>query len=233
MSKKICIEKRDRSVLVTINRPEVMNAIDNESLDALLEIFDVLSRDQETYVVVLKGAGGRSFCSGIDLKDNFTGSEAQKDVKRKLFMLYDLMYSFDKPILCQVQGFAIGAGCGIAALADIVVGSSDAIFSIPEIKMGFFPSGLVAPLVRTVGAKKMIDLALTGRRVDANEALALGLLNRIVPKNENLEDFTLNLAADISKMDIEAIRFGKRFVLTLLGGDFYKNLRMSELKFFE
>jgi enoyl-CoA hydratase len=171
---------------VTLNRPEVRNALNEALLRELESTLRRLEDDPGARVVVLRGAGDRAFCAGADLKkvaDRGTTLQARESFGG-LGRVLEHMARMRTPVIAQVHGYALAGGCGLAAGADIVVAADDATFGLPEIKVGLLPLIVMAPILRAVGRKRGLLMILSGEPVSAREAYEMGLVSRLVPRGE-------------------------------------------------
>jgi enoyl-CoA hydratase/carnithine racemase len=198
MADKNLIVERDEGVAtVTINRPEVRNALDTPTIDALGAAFSELARDSAVRVVVLRGAGDAAFCAGADLKE--VAALADLPARRRYFggvaNVLETIHRMPQPVIARVAGFALAGGMGLAAGCDFVIASDNAEFGLPEITLGLFPMVVMAPILRLVGPRAAVELALGGERIDANRAERIGLVTRVVP---------------ISQLDSEVRRLARR-----------------------
>jgi enoyl-CoA hydratase/carnithine racemase len=171
---------------LTLNRPEARNALNSALLGDLEAALRRLEDDPAARVVVLRGAGERAFCAGADLKhvaDRGTTLQA-RDSFGGLARILEQMARMRTPVIAQVHGYALAGGCGLAAGADIVVAADDAVFGLPEIRVGLLPLIVMAPILRAVGRKRGMLMILSGEPVSAREALEMGLVSRVVPRAE-------------------------------------------------
>jgi enoyl-CoA hydratase/carnithine racemase len=170
---------------VTINRPERRNAMSYGVMQGLRDAVARARDDDAVRVVVLTGAGDKAFCAGADLggggiADN-EGAAAAHEGRGLLAELFRDMWSLGKPIVARVRGFALAGGFGLACACDMVIASDDSTFGTPEINVGLWPYMITVPLLRSMGPKTVLDLMMTGRRVDAAEGQRLGFVQRVVP----------------------------------------------------
>lgn len=182
----LLVEVADGVARVTLNRPEVRNALNEALLRELEAALRRLEDDPAARVVVLRGAGERAFCAGADLKhvaDRGTTLQARESFGG-LGRILEHMARMRTPVIAQVHGYALAGGCGLAAGADIVVAAEDAVFGLPEIKVGLLPLIVMAPILRAVGRKRGLLMILTGEPVPAREAHEMGLVSRVVPRAE-------------------------------------------------
>ena len=180
----LLVEVADGVARVTLNRPEVRNALNEALLRELESALRRLENDPAARVVVLRGAGDRAFCAGADLRkvaDRGTTLQARESFGG-LGRILEHMARMRTPVVAQVHGYALAGGCGLAAGADIVVAADDAIFGLPEIKVGLLPLIVMAPILRAVGRKRALLMILTGEPVSAREAYEMGLVSRVVPR---------------------------------------------------
>lgn len=205
----------DGVAIVTLERPEAMNSIDPESNEQLLEIWDEVSNNEDIRVLVLTGAGGRAFCTGADLKKTMppaNGPARQVFGGTKHFNFGTLQT--DKPVIAAINGYALGGGLELALLADIRVCSENAQFGLPEVRVGSIPgAGGTQRLIRAVGQSDAMRLLLTGERIDAMEALRIGLVSRVVSLPELLET-ALGLARAMAANAPLAMTAVKRLAMT-------------------
>ena len=181
-------ETKDKILIVTINRPEVYNAVHPPLSRELDEIWNDFLKDPDLWVAILTGAGEKAFSAGNDLK--YSAQAAQYRVNQPASGFAGLTNRFDrtKPIIAAVNGFAMGGGMETALSCDIIIASENAKFALPEVKVGFFAAaGGVQRLSRQIGKKAAVEIMLTGRSVGAEEALALGIVNEVVSHEKLLK----------------------------------------------
>src|SRR3954468_7664725 len=178
-------EKRGRLAVVTLNRPEVMNALHLEAHLELKDIWEDFRDDPELWVAILTGAGERAFCAGNDLKATAGRTAAGTDVQgraRPPFGRITRDFDCPKPMIAAVNGVAVGGGLELALACDIVVAADHARFGLPEPRVGLFAgAGGIHRLARQVPFKLALGLLLTGRIFGAEEAQRIGLVNEVVP----------------------------------------------------
>ena len=226
---KLLVDKSDKIAWITFNRPEVHNALDREMMTALHTTLRQLETDDDVHVVVLRGTGEKTFTAGADIKEPPPQSSEVKNTPRPAD-IFLAMAELHKPVICSVQGNALGGGCGIVAAADMAIASERAIFGLPEINMGIFPTGILVPIVRSIGKKKAFELMFTGVRINAAEAERIGLINRVVPHSE-LETATLELSKTLASKKLSALRRGKEALNTTADMEFKKALKYCSLLF--
>lgn len=201
MSEVVRCAIKDGIAIFTLNRPEKLNAISFEVIETLLVLLDTVERDPEVNAVIVTGAG-RAFSAGADIAE-FSKVVAQgtqaalRDFVRRGQRLTGRLESFPKPIIAAVNGLAFGGGCEITEAMHLAVASEEATFAKPEINLGFPPTfGGTQRLPRLVGRKRGLEMLLTGDPISAERAMAIGLINRVVPHGELL-DAAMGLARRI------------------------------------
>jgi enoyl-CoA hydratase/carnithine racemase len=207
----------DDIALVTMNRPKKRNALSLDHMQDLISCLEAIGEAREAQVVILRGAGP-AFCAGHDLSE-MVGRDP--GFYRRLFdvccELMEIIQTIPQPVIAQVHGVATAAGCQLAATCDLIVASEDARFATPGVKIGLFCSTPMVALSRAIGQKKAMEMLLTGEFISAEEALAEGLVNKVVPA-EDLEIETRTLAEKIAEASPIVVGIGK--------GAFYKQLEM-------
>ena len=200
--------KRDDHVLeVTLNRPESYNALHSAAHFELAEVFDEFETDRDLWVAIITGTGDKAFCSGNDLK--VTASGGDMSTPSSGFAGLCARTDREKPIIAAVNGVAMGGGLEIVLACDIALASKNATFALPEVKVGLFAAaGGVQRLTRQIGEKAAMELILTGRKIDAEEAAKLGLINSI--SGGDVIDAARELAKTIAGNSPTSIRASKR-----------------------
>ncbi|MDH3494683.1 MAG: enoyl-CoA hydratase-related protein [Acidobacteriota bacterium] len=225
MYETITLEKKDGIALLTVNRPDKMNALNTEVHLEGVAALDELRDDDEIRVVVFTGAGDKAFIAGADISE-FAGQTpvSQRAVfqERTLFNSID---TFPKPVIAMISGFALGGGCELALACDIRVASEDAKLGQPEINLGIIPGGGgTQRLTRLVGEGNAMEMILTGDMIDAGEAFDIGLLNHVFPAEE-LEEETMKIAAKIASKSPVALQMAKEAVKTASRANLDEGLR--------
>jgi enoyl-CoA hydratase/carnithine racemase len=205
---RVLLEVRDGVGTITIDRPERRNAMSFSIMRGLREAVAAARADDAVRVVVLTGAGDRAFCSGADLGGIGDDDDTAHDARRLLADLFRDLWSLGKPTIARVRGLALAGGLGIALACDIVVASEDAGFAAPEVSVGLWPYMITVPMLRSMPPKVALELAMTGRRVDAAEALRLGFVSRVVPV-EALDATVSELAAGLAAQSPLVLRLGR------------------------
>lgn len=196
---KVDLHVDDRGVArVTINRPEVRNALDPQAQHALHDIWDHIEADRSIRVVVLTGAGDRSFCAGSDMKTpGARGVEYWSVANPNGYGGLTVRESLTVPVIARVNGYVLGGGLELMLGADLVVMADHAEIGMVEPRVGRVPlDGGIPRLVGTVGRLQVMEILLTGRRIGAAQALSMGLANRVVPQAD-LDDEVETFVADI------------------------------------
>jgi enoyl-CoA hydratase/carnithine racemase len=198
---------------VVLDRPEAMNALNTATLELLAGQFTTLGDDPLIRVVVLSAAGERAFCVGADLKERAAMSEAQVMAQRPVFRAaFGALLALPQPVIAAVHGFALGGGCELALSCDVIVADRTAVFGLPEVTVGLVPGcGGTQLTARRIGPGRACDLIFSGRKVDADEALAIGLADRLVAAGTAREQ-ALGLARQIAANSPVAVRAAKRAV---------------------
>lgn len=202
----ILVEKQDSIATVTLNNPP-MNLNSIASMKELYDVFHKLEKDPEVRVVVLTGAGTRAFNVGTDLTEMQAMRGDYRGQKFNLEMaLMDSIEFLPKPTLCAIEGYCMGGGLELACCCDLRIASEKARFSQPEISLGVFPAaGGLYRLPRLIGLPKAMEMMYLGEQIGAEEALRIGLINRIVPMGE-AADSSREIAAKIATMAPNALK---------------------------
>lgn len=203
-------EIRGRVALITLNRPQALNALNAQLINELNHALDELERDPDIGCIVLTGSG-KAFAAGADIKEmaELTYPQIYLD---DLFSDSDRVANRRKPIIAAVSGFALGGGCELALMCDFILAADNAKFGQPEIKLGVLPGmGGTQRLTRAVGKAKAMEMCLTGRMIDAVEAERSGLVARIVPQDQLLEE-ALNVAQGIAAKSLPVAMMVKESV---------------------
>lgn len=205
----IRVERDDQWAVLTLARPERRNALSRQMMAEVTEALEDLKSDRAVRAIIL-AADGNVFSSGHDLSE-LTGKHL--DEYREIFgtcvTMMEAVQSAPQPVIAEVQGLATAAGCQLVAACDLAVAAEDAGFATPGVKIGLFCSTPMVPLVRAIGRKRALEMLLTGRVVPAQEALAWGLINRVVSRNE-LRAASRQLAASIAEASQLTVSVGKR-----------------------
>jgi enoyl-CoA hydratase len=180
----LLFEKENGIGIVTINRPEALNALNGQAFAELLDLFHAMENDSEVRAIIITGSGEKSFIAGTDITSmvSLNAAEARK-FAANVKITTDFIYSFNKPVIAAVNGFALGGGCEVAMCADLRIASENAKFGQPEITLGIIPgSGGTQRLTRLIGVARAKEMVYTGNMIDAGTAFSLGLVNKVVPQ---------------------------------------------------
>jgi enoyl-CoA hydratase len=195
----ILVEQRDAVTLVTLNRPQALNALNSEVLKELIEAFQAYDVDPSQRCLVLTGSGEKAFAAGADIKEMQPQGFADMYASN-FFAGWEKVTATRKPWIAAVDGFALGGGCEVAMMADFIIASDTAKFGQPEIKLGVTPGmGGSQRLTLAIGKAKAMEMCLTGRMMGAEEAESSGLVARVVPAADLLDE-ALKTAAQIAAM---------------------------------
>ncbi|MEJ0025519.1 MAG: enoyl-CoA hydratase-related protein [Rhizomicrobium sp.] len=209
------VEREGRLTIVTLNRPEVMNALHAPAHAELGAVFDAFAADPEQWVAIVTGAGERAFSAGNDLKVTAAGGGSTANLlphHRGGFGGLVSRFDLDKPLIAAVNGIAMGGGFEIALACDIILASDAAVFALPEPRVGLAAlAGGLHRLPREIGTKRALGMILTGRRVGAAEGKELGFVNEVVPAAD-LMTRARALAAQIMELSPMSVRASKQAV---------------------
>lgn len=208
----ILVEKRGNVAILTINRPDKLNALGYKVHQEGVAALDELRKDEEVRVLVITGSGEKSFIAGADITE-FAGKTAVS--QRAIFQektLFNSIDEFPKPVIAMVNGFCLGGGCEVALACDLRIAGEKARFGQPEINLGIIPGGGgTQRLTRLIGEGKSMEMILTGDMIDAQTALNLGLVNHVYSAEE-LETKTMELANKIAEKSPIALQMAKEAV---------------------
>jgi methylglutaconyl-CoA hydratase len=220
----------DRGILgITLNRAEKRNAINAASVELLHGFLEQADLDADVRVVVIRGAG-KDFCAGADLDELLASAEHTPDQNEasayRLGQIFERIRSLPKPVLALVQGRALAGGAGLATACDLVLAGDTAQLGYPEIQRGFVPAMVATLLQRATGEKIALDLILTGRLLNAEEARVAGLVSRVVPADE-LEKEGNALALRLAGSSATALALTKRVFFEQEGKSFGEGIRLG------
>lgn len=215
MSEVVKFKKEEGILILTISRVEAMNALNKEVLNSLKELFEKARKDEEVKGIILTGEGEKAFVAGADIKEfsNYTPLEALK-MSQFGQELFSKIENFPKPVLAAVNGFALGGGCELAMSCHIRIASKNAKFGQPEVTLGIIPGyGGTQRLPRLIGLGRALELILTGKMIDAEEALRIGLVNKVVEQTELINETKKLLIQIIEKAPL-AIELALKTVIS-------------------
>jgi enoyl-CoA hydratase len=227
-SKAVLYDKRQKVAIITLNRPERLNAINQDLLHGLIECLETAGRDNEIVAVILTGSG-RAFCAGEDLKETSAGktfddwiaeTAGLQDVQRVILAL-------GKPLIAAVRGYALGGGCEFALSCDIRIVAEDAKFGFPETEVGLTVTTAGTKLLtQIVGLGKAKEMVFTGDMIDAREALRIGLANRVASAG-SLLDTALDMAQRIGEKSPLALKLSRIAIDQGLHSSFEQTLELE------
>lgn len=206
------LTQRGHVGIITMNRPETLNALSSDMLHELSNALDEAEKKEDIFVLIITGAG-RAFVAGADISEmttmNVAQAKALADMGNNIYLRLENM---GKPTIAAINGFALGGGCELALSCDIRISSEKAKFGQPEVGLGIIPGfGGTQRMARIVGTGIALELILTGKTIDANYAMNIGLVNHMVP-HDKLMDTALDLADTISSQAQLAVRSSKQAV---------------------
>lgn len=208
---KVNSEHAPHVALIQLNRPKELNALNLQLMQDVKNALIELDNDDQVRAIIITG-NERAFAAGADIKQ-MAGKGAIDMLKVDQFSTWDQIRKTKKPMIAAVSGFALGGGCELVMHCDMVVASETAQFGQPEIKIGVMPgAGGTQRLPRAVGKVKAMEMVLTGEFIDANEALRIGLINKVVPTELYLEEAT-KMASKVASMSPIAVQMAKESVL--------------------
>ncbi len=209
----VIYEKKEYVGYVTLNRPKALNSYSVQMRDDLYEVLRAIKDDDEVRVAIVKGAGEKAFCAGADLNEFLTAPSAvearQIRARRDLWRLF---VSMPQPLVAAIHGYCLGSGMEIAMYCDIRIAADDAQFGLPEVGLGILPgAGGTQTIPRVIGPSRTLDMLLTNRWIKSDEAYRFGLVNRVVPKGELLQEADA-AATKIASFKPEVVRAAKEAV---------------------
>jgi enoyl-CoA hydratase len=207
----IVYEKKGAIAYITLNRPRMLNAYNVRMRDELYQVLSAIKDDAELSTVILKGNGDKAFCAGADLSEFLTApSPITARQVRWERDVWGLFMSIPQPIIAALHGYVLGSGLEMALCCDLRIASNDVQFGLPEVSLGIIPAaGATQTLPRTISRSRAIDMLLTGRRLNAQEAYEARLVNRVVIR-EQLLPAVESIAEKISSYNQKAVRSAKQ-----------------------
>jgi enoyl-CoA hydratase len=220
MYNTLIYEKKDNIGVLTVNRPDKLNALSNELTEELQHLLDEIEKDVDLRVVVITGAGDKAFVAGADINELVERDALKgRDVSRFRQALFARIENLPVPVIAAVNGYALGGGLELALACNIRIASEKAQFGAPEVKLGIIPGdGGTQRLPRLVGLGRAMELVLTGDFIDAQEAHRIGLVNRVVSPDELMES-AMTLAKKIASRPPLAVKYAKEAVNRSQEGD--------------
>ena len=206
----ILVDRDENVGIVTLNRPNALNALNFQLVGEVAEALMEFERDESIRCIVITGAGEKAFAAGADIKE--MSDKSPIDMMMGGFEAWERIKRVRKPMIAAVGGYALGGGCELAMYCDMIVASENARFGQPEILLGVIPgAGGTQRLARTLGKYRTMEMVLTGVQVSAQEMAEHGLVNRVVPKGEHLAE-ALKLAKTVAAQAPIAVRLAKEAV---------------------
>lgn len=211
MPENIIIEEKNNVGIITLDRPEALNALSSSLVAEIAEAMEAMDKDSNIRCIILRGSE-RAFAAGADIKEmkdkNFIDLYSGRFIEAE----WDRLLNIKKPIIASVSGYALGGGCELAMVCDMIIAADNAKFGQPEITLGVIPgAGGTQRLTRTIGKAKAMDMILTGRMMDAEEAEKMGLVARIFPADE-INTESQKIAEKIAEMSQPIVKIAKQCV---------------------
>ncbi|MED1607663.1 enoyl-CoA hydratase/isomerase family protein [Cytobacillus kochii] len=227
MSKFIKYEVQDGIAKIVLNRPEVHNALSGEMMETFVRLCESASIDTQVKVILLTGAGPKSFCSGADL-GNMSSNDTDSilDFKAHVTKYRDCLlaiHNLKKPIIAAVNGYALAGGLGLVASCDLAYAKSSAQFGAPEINVGLWGMMISSSLKNAIGIKNTFELMYTGQRIDTEKAREVGLINQYFA-DEAFEEEVYNIAKNLSQKNPVALSHGRESMHMIQNMDYKQSL---------
>ncbi len=219
-SPELIVEVKDSTLFLIINRPSKMNSITMEVLDAIHQELKRFENEHYVRSVVIRGSGNKAFSTGVDLSTMAEGATFYElhRARAALGGLFQYMWSYPKVIVAAVDGYALAGGFGLMAACDMVLATSRSKFGAPEINVGVWPFVITVPLLRYIAPRALFELMITGERIDANRALELGVINKVVSE-EKFDGELFKVLATLNSKSGSITALGK--------SSFYKAMDMT------
>jgi enoyl-CoA hydratase len=216
--------------IATLNRPNVLNALSHDLMDELVTALEEFDRNEAVKVIILTGSE-KAFAAGADIKEMSEETTVSIMLKDR-FATWDRVRNIRKPIIAAVSGYALGGGCELVMNCDIIIASETAQFGQPEINIGVIPgAGGTQRLTRVVGKHKAMEMILTGRPITAQEALSMGLVNKVAPVELYLET-AKEMAREIASKSPIAVRLAKEAILKTFDAPISEGLQFERKNFY-
>ncbi|HCY76354.1 MAG TPA: enoyl-CoA hydratase [Ignavibacteriales bacterium] len=211
--KNILLDINEHIAIVTLNRPDKLNALNHDTLTELKEVFERLKSDENVFVVIVTGSGEKAFVAGADISEinklNMLEGKKFAEFGQSVFSIIE---KFDKPVIAAVNGFALGGGCELALACHIRLASENAKFGQPEVNLGIIPGyGGTQRLTRLINSGRAAEMILTADMIDAAEALRIGLVSKVYPQSE-LQSKAYEMAARIASKGQQAVRLALKAI---------------------
>ncbi len=211
--KNLLLDINEHIAVLTINRPEKLNALNHETLTELHHAFTMLKEDENVFVIIISGAGEKAFIAGADISEiNKLDLLEGKKFAEFGQSVFSVIEKFEKPVIAAINGFALGGGCELALSCHIRLASENAKFGQPEVNLGIIPGyGGTQRLTRLVNSGRAAEMILTADMIDASEAYRIGLVNKVFPQSE-LQSKAFETALKIAGKGQQAIRFALKSI---------------------
>src|SRR5437588_11785147 len=224
----ILVDRDERVGIATLTRPKELNALNFQLVNELAGALEGFDRDDEIRCIIITGAGEKAFAAGADIKEMAGSSPAEITAGFEGWLRIKRIH---KPMIAAVGGYAVGGGCELALYCDMIVASENARFGQPEVLIGVMPAaGGTQRLARTIGKYRTMEIVLTGAQVSAQEMAAYGLVNRVVPKGEHLNE-AIKLAKTVAAQAPIAVRLIKEAVLAAFETPLEEGLALERKNF--
>ncbi|MBI5968478.1 MAG: enoyl-CoA hydratase/isomerase family protein [Deltaproteobacteria bacterium] len=226
--KTIILEKKNHFCWIKLNRPEALNALNTQMAEELTLASQEVALDRDIWVVAITSSSDKAFGVGADLKERKDMTPDQIGRQRALFArMTGTLKAIPQPVIAGVKGFALGGGFELALLADIIIAGENAQFGLPEVRVGLIPgNGGTQILPRLIGKNRAKEIIFTGKRISAQEALALGIVNKVAPV-EQVEEAILQMAEEIRANAPIAIRQAKKAIELGMDVDLHTGLEIE------
>lgn len=211
--KNLLLDVNQNIGLITINRPDKLNALNHETVVELKDVLEKLESDENIFVVIITGSGEKAFVAGADISEinklNMLEGKKFAEFGQSVFSIIE---KFEKPVIAAVNGFALGGGCELALSCHIRLASENAKFGQPEVNLGIIPGyGGTQRLTRLINSGRAAEMILTADMIDANEAFRIGLVNKVYPQSE-LQSSAFDMAVKIASKGQQAIRLALKAI---------------------
>lgn len=222
------VTKKDHYAIVTLNRPDALNALSTQMARDIIAVMNQLGDDIDVWAVILTGSGEKAFCVGADLKERKGMSKDEMIRQRALFVkAFESVVRFPKPFVAAVNGFAMGGGFEFALCCDLIVAANEAFLGLPEVGLGIIPGGGgTQNLPRIIGKNKAKELIYTGRKISGQTAFEWGIVNKVAPRGELMEA-TEELVREITKNAPLSLQQAKRCIDTGVELDLLSGLALE------
>jgi len=220
----ILLEKKERTALITLERPP-LNVLNLSMLRELQTALDSVGRDEALDFLIIRGGGERAFSAGVDIKDH--SRDKVPEMLRVVHGVIRSLLSLPQITIALVRGACLGGGCELASACDFILASEDSFFATPEIQVGCYPPVALARFPSQIGYHRAAEMILTGRRISAQDAAAMGLINRAAPAKE-LEEMLDSLLAELKGKSRAVLRIALRGLREISLKNFSEDLKKSE-----